>query len=85
MPFTLTQPSRTMPSASILALALCVLCASAGPTPSSTTPSPTVLLDLATVHGVSDGYTNSFLGIPYAQPPYVLALGSPSYQALSSF
>ena len=33
--------------------------------------SPIVTLDLATVHGVSDGFTNAFYGIPYAQPPYV--------------
>ena len=39
---------------------------------SSTTPplsSPTVRLDFATVYGVSDGYTNAFYGIRYAQPP----------------
>ena len=31
--------------------------------------SPSVTLDEATVHGVHEGGTNSFLGIPYAQPP----------------
>ncbi|TBU30166.1 alpha/beta-hydrolase [Dichomitus squalens] len=35
----------------------------------SESASPTVELDNATVVGVADGFTNSFLGIPYAQPP----------------
>ncbi|TBU42414.1 alpha/beta-hydrolase [Dichomitus squalens] len=33
---------------------------------------PIVTLDNATVFGTSDGWTNSFLGIPFAQPPFVL-------------
>lgn len=32
---------------------------------------PTVTLDNATVRGVALGPTNQFLGIPFAQPPYV--------------
>lgn len=32
---------------------------------------PTVTLDNATVTGVVLGRTNQFLGIPFAQPPYV--------------
>jgi hypothetical protein len=32
---------------------------------------PTVTLDSATVTGVTLGSTNQFLGIPFAQPPYV--------------
>lgn len=32
---------------------------------------PTVTLDSATVTGVTSGSTNQFLGIPFAQPPYV--------------
>lgn len=32
---------------------------------------PTVTLDSATVTGITSGYTNQFLGIPFAQPPYV--------------
>ena len=36
---------------------------------SSTTP--TVQLGNATVIGINDGRNNQFLGIPYAQPPYV--------------
>lgn len=32
---------------------------------------PTVTLDNATVTGAASGSINSFLGIPYAQPPYV--------------
>ena len=35
----------------------------------TTLSSPTVRLDFAAVHGVSDGYTNAFYGIRYAQPP----------------
>lgn len=33
--------------------------------------SPTVTLDGATVVGTSDGTVTQFLGIPFAQPPYV--------------
>ena len=40
--------------------------------------SPIVTLDFATVHGVSDGSTNAFYGIPYAQPPYVRRTSLPS-------
>ena len=32
---------------------------------------PTVTLNGATLTGVSSGSTNKFLGVPYAQPPYV--------------
>ena len=32
---------------------------------------PTVTLDNATVTGVASVFTNHFLGIPFAQPPYV--------------
>ena len=32
---------------------------------------PTVTLDNATVTGITNGLTNQFLGIPYAQPPCV--------------
>lgn len=32
---------------------------------------PTVTLDSATVTGITSGSTNQFLGIPFAQPPYV--------------
>ena len=34
---------------------------------------PTVRLDNATVIGLSDGNNTQFLGIPFAQPPYVYA------------
>ncbi|KAH9926249.1 alpha/beta-hydrolase [Epithele typhae] len=41
--------------------------------PSSSSPdsdtASTRILDFATVHGIGDQDTNSFLGIPYAQPP----------------
>jgi hypothetical protein len=32
---------------------------------------PTVMLDSATVTGISSGSVKQFLGIPFAQPPYV--------------
>ncbi|RPD61755.1 carotenoid ester lipase [Lentinus tigrinus ALCF2SS1-7] len=44
-----------------------IICAFAAP-PNLTGP-PSVTLDEATVYGITDGMTNSFLGIPYAQPP----------------
>jgi hypothetical protein len=34
-------------------------------------PSTLVTLDYATVNGVEDGQITSFLGMPFAQPPYV--------------
>ncbi|KAH9913675.1 uncharacterized protein BXZ73DRAFT_106854 [Epithele typhae] len=39
------------------------------PVPRSETIAPTVHLDRASVEGTSDGYTDSYLGIPYAQAP----------------
>ena len=35
-------------------------------------PYPTVVLDNATVIGKANGSVVQFLGLPYAQPPYVL-------------
>ncbi|TFK81844.1 carotenoid ester lipase [Polyporus arcularius HHB13444] len=48
-------------------LAITITCALGAPF--NPTGLPSVKLDEAMVYGVHDGTTNSFLGIPYAQPP----------------
>jgi hypothetical protein len=50
-----------------LAFSLFVGSASAAPSLAA----PTIKLDAGTFIGKTDGITQSFLGIPFAQPPYV--------------
>ncbi len=57
-----------------LSVALAVLFGSlacALPTQTSAISQPSVILDKATVIGKANGTVNQFLGLPYAQPPYV--------------
>ena len=35
---------------------------------------PTVTLDEATIYGRTNGTVTQYLGLPYAQPPYVVTL-----------
>lgn len=44
---------------------------SATTTTTTTTADPTVILDNATFTGLNSGSVVQFLGIPFAQPPYV--------------
>ena len=37
---------------------------------------PTVQLDLATVYGTTNGSVTSYLNIPFAEPPYAVAIRS---------
>ena len=73
----LQAPIVTMrPLVTLVSLLQASLSAWATRSPTATTPcsSPTVLLDSATVYGVSDGYTNAFYGLRYAQAPYAKVL-----------
>ncbi|OCH92823.1 carotenoid ester lipase precursor [Obba rivulosa] len=51
----------------LIVLAIC--CDSILATPSPRSLAPTVVLDQATFVGVTDGVTDKFLGVPFAQPP----------------
>ncbi|KAH9926264.1 carotenoid ester lipase [Epithele typhae] len=53
----------------LLAFTLHVACSLAAPAATHHPKPPTMKLDDATVVGVSDGSTRSFLGIPFAEPP----------------
>ena len=52
----------------IFAYAVVILCTNALPTESIVT------LDRASIIGMTDGGMTQFLGIPFAQPPYVASL-----------
>ena len=57
------------------AVALAVLCAATVavtlPNQPAAISQPTVTLDHATIIGKANGTVNQFLGLPFAQPPYV--------------
>ena len=56
----------------LLAVSVVTGAALASPVVRGPASSPTVRLDNGTFVGTSDGTVNSFLGIPFAKPPYVL-------------
>ena len=65
-------PPHIMFASSFLGFAAAYAAATlAAPPPSRAAVSPTVQLDNGTFTGTSDGATNSFLGIKFAEAPYV--------------
>lgn len=71
-----------MISSLFLGLTLNALCAFAVPLVERA--APTVTLDGATFTGVTSGTNTKFLGIPFAQPPYVLYYCLPSFLVIQS-
>ena len=56
------------------AIAFQACIALASPSPLAPRVGPTVTLDSAVVTGVASGTVDEFLGIPFAEPPYVTKL-----------
>ena len=72
----------------VLVLSVVAACATAVPLGLRDTSPPTVTLDSATVIGKTNGTVTQYLGLPYAQPPYVATyvqffLADTSYRVVS--